>query len=53
MFGPNGLQAEELNNPWTCCVSESMIYVTEFANHRVSVFDVDGKYMFNFGSLGS
>jgi len=30
-----------------------LLYLPEAGNHRVSVFDLDGKYKFHFGGLGS
>ena len=43
-----------LNQPTAVSVgSDNRIYVLDGVNNRVAIFDIDGKYLFSFGSEGS
>ena len=52
-FGQQGSAAGMLSRPWGVSVNErSEIAVTEFWNHRVSIFSSDGTYLRSFGRKG-
>ena len=53
-IGRSGTGPGQLKYP--CMIAsdnEDKIYVTEYANHRVSVFTSNGGYLTSFGSQGS
>ena len=52
-FGEYGESAGKLNAPWGVAVNNrNEIAVTEFHNHRVSVFSSDGTHLISFGREG-
>ena len=52
-FGQLGSAAGMLSKPWGAAVNErNEIAVTEFGNHRVSIFSIDGTYLRSFGRKG-
>ena len=52
-FGQKGESVGRLNGPWGVAVNDRHeIAVTEFSNHRVSVFSSDGTYLRSFGRQG-
>ena len=52
-FGQKGESVGMLNYPWGVAVNDQdEIAVTEFLNHRVSVFSSDGTHLRSFGRLG-
>ena len=52
-FGQKGESVGMLNNPWGVAVNgHDEIAVTEFLNHRVSVFSSDGTHLRSFGRKG-
>ena len=53
-FDARGQQGEsELNSPTGLCVSGDYVYITEWANHCVSVFRTSGEFVHSFGKEGS
>ncbi|CAH3038453.1 unnamed protein product [Porites lobata] len=52
-FGQKGESVEKLYRPWGVAVNDhDEIAVTEFLNHRVSVFSSDGTHLRSFGRRG-
>ena len=52
-FGQKGESVGMLNDPWGVAVNDQdEIAVTEFCNHRVSVFSSDGTHLRSFGRKG-
>ena len=52
-FGQKGESVGMLNYPWGVTVNDQdEIAVTEFLNHRVSVFSSDGTHLRSFGRIG-
>ena len=52
-FGQKGESVGMLNKPWGVAVNDrDEIAVTEFGNHRVSVFSSDGTHLRSFGRKG-
>ena len=49
VFGKHGSGLGELSDPRGIDISGSLVYVTEWSNHRVSVFSTGGKFMCCFG----
>jgi DNA-binding beta-propeller fold protein YncE len=43
---------ENIKSEFTC-IYDGKYYMAEAGNHRVSVWDLDGKFLFTYGSLGS
>ena len=53
-FGRQGKSFAMLNNPWAVAVNDrDEIAVTEYWNHRVSVFSSDGTHLRSFGREGN
>ena len=53
-FGQKGESVGMLNYPWGVTVNDQdEIAVTEFLNHRVSVFSSDGTHLSSFGRIGN
>ncbi|CAH3038544.1 unnamed protein product [Porites lobata] len=53
-FGQKGESVGMLNKPWGVAVNDrDKIAVTEFWNHRVSVFSSDGTHLISFGVIGN
>ena len=52
-FGQKGQGEGQLSNPEGICVSGDYVYVTEWGNHRVSVFCTSGEFVRSFGRKGS
>ena len=53
-FGTKGTGRKQLNCPYHVAVDlHGFILVSDTFNHRVSIFDKDGKYINCFGSEGS
>ena len=53
MFGGRGEGRGELMYPTGVAIDTSgMVYVTEYGNHRVSVFTSEGQHVTSFGSRG-
>ena len=53
-FGQYGKSVGMLNRPWGVAVNDQdEIAVTEFFNHRVSVFSSDGTHLRSFGRYGN
>ena len=53
-FGQKGESVGELKGPWGIAVNDrDEIAVTEFWNHRVSVFSSDGTHLRSFGRKGN
>ena len=44
---------ESFDHPCVSVSPEGLIYICDYCNHRVTVHDVEGKFMFAFGSKGS
>ena len=52
-FGKQGRSVGMLKQPWGVAVNDQdEIAVTEFSNHRVSVFSSDGTHIISFGKKG-
>jgi len=52
-FGSKGARDGEFDDPSSvACNSRGEIVVADFNNHRIQVFDRDGKFLFKFGSEG-
>ena len=52
-FGSKGVHEEQFQSPWSvACNSRGDIVVADFNNHRIQVFDRNGKFLFKFGSKG-
>ena len=52
-FGQKGESVGMLNTPWAVAANDrDEIAVTEFSNHRVSVFSSDGTHLRSFGRRG-
>ena len=53
-FGQKGESVGMLKGPWGVTVNDhDEIAVTEFSNHRVSVFSSDGTHLRSFGRIGN
>lgn len=53
-FGSQGGESGQFANPnAVSCNLRGEIIVTDQSNHRVQVFDKEGKFLFKFGSLGN
>jgi len=53
MFGSGGQGRGELDRPNSVAIDSSgMVYVSEWNNHRVSVFTSEGQFVTSFGKLG-
>ncbi|XP_077529217.1 uncharacterized protein LOC144141549 [Haemaphysalis longicornis] len=52
-FGSLGDMEGEFSEPsWVAVTSDSNIIVADANNHRVQVFDQDGRFKFQFGQVG-
>lgn len=52
-FGKPGNNDGELCRPWgICCDKNGYIYVSDRCNHRIQVFDQNGKFLLKFGKHG-
>ena len=53
-FGKVGSSVGMFNHPWAVAVNaRDEIAVTDWANHRVQIFNSDGKYLRSFGRQGN
>jgi tripartite motif-containing protein 71 len=52
-WGGTGSNDGLFSNPWGICVWENEVYVTDYGNNRVQVFDKTGTFVRKFGSAGS
>jgi DNA-binding beta-propeller fold protein YncE len=54
-FGTKGSLPGQLLNPWGVAISKSTgkIYVSEYGNHRISVFDSNFNFITSFGTQGT
>ncbi len=53
IFQPSGVEAISMSFPRQVAIaSDGRIYITEEFNHRVSVYNPDGTFMFSFGQVG-
>jgi len=53
-FGSYGSSNGQFNGPWSvACNSRGEIVVADYSNHRIQVFDRNGKFLFKFGSNGN
>lgn len=53
-FGSSGSKSGQLEHPHYIAVSNTnRVIVSDSNNHRVQVFDVNGRVIFAFGSEGS
>ena len=53
-FGGHGYYSEQLASP-KCLVIDAhdFVYITECDNHRISVFNTDGKFLQHIGQIDS
>jgi len=51
-FGTGGTKEQQLQLPSDVAVHENRIYVVDGSHHRIAVFDLQGKFLFSFGSKG-
>ena len=49
----DGYESPEIKPTGICIDREDVVYVTDFYNHRVSLFKCDGTHIKLFGSYGS
>lgn len=52
-FGGNGSADGLFSNPWGVEAYQGEIYITDYGNNRIQVFDADGKFVRKFGGSGS
>lgn len=53
MFGRSGEGRGDLNSPAGIAIdSNDLVYVSEFHNHRISVFTSEGQFVTSFGREG-
>ena len=53
-WGSEGSGSGQFCRPWgICCDQQGNIIVGDRSNHRIQVFDVNGKFLYKFGSEGS
>ena len=53
LFGTEGEGVGKLGAPECVHVNNGLVYVTEYHEHRVSVFRINGDFVTSFGTLGS
>ena len=51
-FGTEGSAPGELDRPSSITVNNDLVYVSEYGNHCVSVFDSKGEFLYCFGKQG-
>ncbi|MCK5056289.1 MAG: hypothetical protein KAT34_06515 [Candidatus Aminicenantes bacterium] len=51
-FGKPGSSEGELFHPTNICIRDERLYISETTNFRVSIFDLQGKFVTMFGELG-
>src|SRR5690606_23666869 len=52
-FGSKGSNDGQFGGLYGIAADEHRIYVCDYRNHRIQVFDSFGKFLFKFGSQGS
>ena len=52
MFGSEGVGPGELCYPAGVAIDGDQVYITEYGNHRVSVFSTEGKFLKSYGHYG-
>ena len=52
-YGSQGAGVNELDEPHGICAANGKIYITDYGNHRVKIFDPQTSTFTNFGSSGS
>jgi DNA-binding beta-propeller fold protein YncE len=53
-FGKTGKDDGEVNYPNSIYIdSDSIVFVTEIRNHRISLFTLGGEFLISFGSKGA
>ena len=52
-FGSHGSAPGQLSFPSSLTISNNLVYVTEYSNNRVSIFDTNGNFIHCFGKEGS
>jgi tripartite motif-containing protein 2/3/tripartite motif-containing protein 71 len=53
-FGENGHGKGQLNRPRSIALSDNgEIAIADLGNHRIQIFSLDGKYLREFGRMGT
>lgn len=52
-WGRKGIQQGEFDAPDFICCRQNILAVSDFNNHRIQVFSLNGQFLFTFGKLGS
>ena len=51
-FGSSGNAASQLMHPHGVATNGTHLFIADFSNHRVQVFDIDGNYAYTIGDSG-
>ena len=52
MFGSKGAGPGELGKPEGVAIDGDRVYIAEYANHRVSIFNTEGHFLKSYGCKG-
>jgi len=52
-WGRKGTEQGEFDAPDFICCRQNIVAVSDFNNHRIQVFTLNGQFLFTFGKLGS
>jgi len=52
-WGRKGIEQGEFDAPDFICCRQNILAVSDFNNHRIQVFTLNGQFLFTFGKLGS
>ena len=52
-WGRKGIEHGEFDAPDFICCRKNIVAVSDFNNHRIQVFSLNGQFLFTFGKLGS
>lgn len=52
-WGRKGIEHGEFDAPDFICSRQNIIAVSDFNNHRIQVFSLNGQFLFTFGKLGN
>ena len=53
VFGKGGSGTDQLNGPIDCFVYQQEVFVADWHNHRIQVYDVNGSHLRGWGTPGS
>ena len=53
VFGKGGSGTDQLNGPRDCFIYQQEVFVADYYNHRIQVYDMNGSHLRGWGTYGS